>query len=66
MYDFLVPLSEEQLDSQVFNLMYTSMGSGLGMSYAEVMNLEVTKKDSLLRLLFDRVEQEAEAMKKGG
>jgi hypothetical protein len=40
----------------VFSLMFTAYGTGLGMSYSEVMNLEVSTKDELLQMLHEQIE----------
>lgn len=63
MIEFLAPLEPDQLERQIFDLMYTQMGSGLGMSYTEVMALDVSRKDRLLKMLFEQLEKEAAAMK---
>lgn len=37
--------------------MFLCEGTGLGMSYEEVMNLDVPVKDRLLSLLYERIEE---------
>lgn len=49
-------MNEERLSEEVFQLMFLCEGTGLGMSYGDVMNLDVPVKDRLLQLLYDRMD----------
>ncbi len=49
-------MTEQRLMEEVFQLMFLCEGTGLGMSYNDVMDLDVPVKDKLLELLYDRMD----------
>lgn len=45
--------------------MYSTMGSGLGQQFSQVMDMPVSWKNALYERLMDRLHEEAEAIKGG-
>lgn len=61
MLDFVCPLDAETIERQIFDLMFTGNGYGLGMAYNEIMRLDVSRKDRLLEQLYDALERARDA-----
>lgn len=63
--DFLCNTSPEALAEQIFWLMYTTMGSGLGQPFSEIMKMPVRWRLQLYEQLIERLQEEYDAMKGG-
>jgi len=46
--------------------MYSTMGSGLGQQFSEIMRMPVSWKNALYQRLMERLQKEADAVKGGG
>jgi len=62
----LTSITRETLEEQVFWLMYSTMGSGLGQQFSEIMGMPVSWKNALYQRLMERLQEEADAVKGGG
>lgn len=57
MLNFLCPLDEEDLEKGIFNLMFMENGYGLGMTYTEVLSLDVRRFERLQKRLSEQLEE---------